>query len=141
MSYEERLGFPCDFKVEYRFYEENEGGPAAPPRQGYRSDFAFADDDIRLTGLYMIWPEFENDAGDLFPEDHGVPKSGTARMWVVSDEARRVVRRKVRHGARGFFMEDGRRVAEVVVTRIVGLHTNPPAPAPGDTPDQSSGLQ
>jgi len=82
----------------------------------------------------MIWPEFEDGAGGIFPENQVVPKSGTARMWVVADEARRVVRRKVRHGVRGFFMEQGQQTAEVVVTAVVGLHTNPPASDPGNTP-------
>jgi hypothetical protein len=139
MSYEERLGFPCDFKVKYRFYDESEGGRPVPPRQGYHSDFAFESDDIRLTGLYMIWPEFEDDAGGILPENHVVPKSGTARMWVVADEARRAVRRKVRPGVRGFFMEQGRKTAEVVITAVVALETNPPASDPGNTPAGTDG--
>ena len=135
MSYEERLGFPCDFKVKYQFCEESEGGRTGSSRARATARTSRSkNDDIRLTGLYMIWPEFEDGAGGVFPENHVIPKSGTARMWVVADEARRVVHRKVRPGARGFFVEQGRKTAEVVITAVVGLQTNPPASDPGNTP-------
>jgi len=47
-------------------------------------------------------------------------------MWILIPEMRAEIHRaRIQPGVRGYFMEGGRRVAEAVVTRVIGLHTNP----------------
>lgn len=126
MSYEERLGHPQDFNVSYRFLSREEGGRVSgPPLQGYRCDFSYEGDDIQKTGIYMIWPEFEDERGKVLPEGARVSARGMARMWIVSEKMRVAIHRsRAQEGVKGYFMEGGRRVAEVIITKVVGLRTN-----------------
>ena len=127
MNYAEFRRHPADFEVHYRFFTREEGGRTSGPAwQHYRCDWAYAGDDIAQTGIYMIHPEFIAGDGSVLPEGAPVPWSGTATMWVLVPEMRAVLHRaRIQPGVRGYFMEGKRRVAEVVVTRIIGLHTNP----------------
>ena len=73
----------------------------------------------------MIWPEFLNEDMSVFPEAISVPESGVASMWILSHDLRlQVHRTRIREGVKGYFMEGRRRVAEAVITRILGLHEN-----------------
>jgi len=126
-SYEHLLEHPADFRVAYRFYDENEGGRKKLPYQGYRSDFWYdyeGHDVIRK--VYMIWPEFENIEGELILEDDGpVSQTGTARMWILIPTTRRYHQDKISVGLKCYFMEGSRKVAECSVIEIVGLKENP----------------
>jgi len=115
---------PHDFEVRYRFLSADEGGrDSGAPFQGYRCDWAYDGDDITKTGIYMIWPFFEDAQGNVFEEKVRVPVEGIARMWIVNKDLKDVVHRKrIKPGLKGFFMEDEKRVAEAEVTRIVGLN-------------------
>jgi hypothetical protein len=62
--YEKRLGHPADFRVEYTFYSKEEGGREKLPSQGIRSDFWYDHDCHKVNGLFMIWPEFEDQSGN-----------------------------------------------------------------------------
>lgn len=126
MNYEESTGHLPDFEVRYRFLTSEEGGlRAGPPFQHPRYDWLYEGDDISEAGAYMVWPEFLIEDGSVFPEGLPVPVSGIASMWILSHKIRlQVHRAKIREGGRGYFMEGGRRVAEAVVTRVVGLCTN-----------------
>jgi len=125
MSLEDKAGHPQDFDVRYRFLRPEEGGRKGPVFQGYRSDFEYADRPLATdTAVWMIWPEFEDTDGQVLPEKTVVPMQGTARMWIVNDAYRHVHRERLAVGTRGFIVEGARRVAELEVTRIVGLHTN-----------------
>ncbi len=127
-SYEKKLGHQADFKVSYRFYEEIEGGRKTIPCQGYRSDFFYEhpDHNSRQNILFMIWPEFENESGQLILENNiSVNREGIARMWIIMPERRLYHLDKIKSGLKGYFMEGSRRVAECVVTEILGLSTNP----------------
>lgn len=125
MSYADRSGHPADFEVRYRFLGSEEGGRTNPPFQGYRCDWAYEGDDIALTGIYMIWPEFLTEEGLPLPEGVTVPSFGTVGMWIVNHELRvNIHRNRIKEGVMGYFMEGGRRVAEATVTRVIGLHTN-----------------
>src|SRR2546425_515358 len=126
MNYEDGSGHPPDFEVSYRFYTHAEGGRhSGPPFQHYRCDWSYEGDDISRTGIYMIFPEFVSEEGGIVPEGIPVPVSGRATMWIVSHEMRlRVHRVRLKDGVEGFFMEGQLRVAEAVVTRILGLRTN-----------------
>jgi hypothetical protein len=126
-SYEVKLKHPPDFKVSYRFYDENEGGRSRTPAQGYRSDFwYFHEVQPDPNSIYMIWPEFEDDQGNIITNtDIRVKSIGTARMWIVIPKMRQFHRDKIKVGLKGFFMEGSRRVAECEVIEILGLLTNP----------------
>ena len=127
MNYAEIRGHPPDFEVRYRFFTREEGGRiSGPPWQHYRCDWAYADDDISAAGIYMIHPEFTAEDGSILPEGIPVPWSGTATMWILVPEMRAEIHRsRIAEGVRGYFMEGSHRVAEAVVTRVIGLHTNP----------------
>jgi hypothetical protein len=123
MTYAESTKRLPDFEVRYRFYSATEGGrKTGPPFQHYRCDWAYDGDDISITGIYMIYPEFVAADGSVLPEDVPVPVSGTATMWILSPELQSGIHaRRVKEGVRGFFMEGGHRVAEATVTRIIGV--------------------
>lgn len=120
-SYAKISGRLPDFKV--RYWLLLEGG-----RQYYqrmRCDWAYEGDDIAETGIYMIWPEFLALDGSVVPQDTPIPVSGMATMWIMSPEMRRQVHcSRIQLGVKGYFMEGGRRVAEAIVTEMIGLHSN-----------------
>ena len=124
-SIEERLKHQADFKVKYRFYNEEEGGRKSLPYQGYRSDFWYDYKNHVSTNLYMIWPEFEDKEGNVILEnDKSVPSSGIARMWIINSKTREYHRGKIQVGLKGYFMEGSRKVAECEVVELLGLHSN-----------------
>ena len=127
MNYAEAQGHPADFEVRYRFYTAEEGGRRTGPAWQYaRSDWAYDGDDVAQTGIYMIWPEFMTEDGVVQPEGSPVPWSGLATTWILVPEMRtRVHRSRIHDGVHGYFMEGGRRTAEAIVTRLLGLHSNP----------------
>ncbi len=71
-SIEKRLGHRADFKIRYRFYSAEEGGRKTPAFQGYRSDFWYDYENHIPNSIYMIWPEFENEEGEIILEDEGL---------------------------------------------------------------------
>lgn len=126
IPYEQRLGHPADFRVRYRFYSHEEGGRRMLPFQGYRADFAYAEEETDQPMLYMIHPEFENEKGEVIRTAGPVPTCGTALMWVVIPERRQEIHRdRIHPGIRGYMMEGPHRVAEVEVTEILALFRNP----------------
>jgi hypothetical protein len=129
-KYEKWRGHPPDFTSRYRFYTPEEGGRQHLPGQYYRGDFMYAEDSPQ-DGIYMIHHEFTGEDGMVLPEATlPIPRSGTARMWIVVPEIRGKVHcRRIAEGTRYYIMEGSRRVGEGVVTGILGLHTNPTEPA------------
>ena len=126
MTREDSAGHPQDFDVRYRFLRPEEGGRKSPVFQGYRADFEYAEyPSATDIAVWMIWPEFEDSDGCVLPKNAEVPAQGTARMWIVNNDLRYVHRERLAVGTRGSSVEGARRVAELEVTRIVGLHTNP----------------
>lgn len=125
--YEEVRKHPPDFRVKYKFYSETENGRKMPPSQGYRSDFSYDDDDMEKIDLFAIHPEFEDENGNvILVRDSPVPLEGTARMWILFPEMRKLVHSaRIKPGIIGYFMEGPRKVAIAEVIEIVGLHTNP----------------
>jgi hypothetical protein len=125
-SYKLNLKHPPDFKVKYCFLSKENGGRTTPPSQGYRSDFWYEHPDHLKKQLFMIWPEFENENGEIiFQSDILVPNEGIARMWIVNSQWRAYHKEKIKIGLKGFFMEGQRKVAECEVIEIIGLLTNP----------------
>lgn len=121
MSYANRLGEP-DFRVRYQWLPASEDGFLQRPFQHIRCDFSYAGDDIQKTGIYMIWPEFEDGAGLPIPDGEAIPECGTATMWIVNrEEYEDFHRERVRPGVRAFFMVGSRRIAEAEVTDVLRL--------------------
>jgi hypothetical protein len=124
--YEQRLGHQADFRVKYRFYKPEEGGRSHLPYQGYRSDFWYEHPEIEANNIFMIWPEFENEKGEIIlKNDELMPEVGTARMWIIVPERREFHRDNIKIGAKGYFKEGPKSVAECEIIEILGLPTNP----------------
>jgi hypothetical protein len=123
--YQEILKHPHDFVVKYRFYSIEEGGRSYPPVQGLRLDFSYKDKKLNVGGVSIIWPEFEDEKGNIIiMKDIPVALNGKARMWIISPERRPIHQERIRIGTKGYFME-GKPVAECEVIEIIGLMTNP----------------
>lgn len=123
IPYESRFGHPEDFKVKYRLYTQEEGGRWQLPHQGLRSNFWYEHENHTMHGDFMIFPEFENETGDLI-ESGEVLSEGIARMWIFSDQLRGYHQERITVGTRGYFIE-GNRTGECEVIEIVGLINNP----------------
>jgi len=76
MSYADRLGAP-DFRVRYKWLPASEDGFFQRPFQHIRCDFSYVGDDIKKTGIYRIWPDFEGPDERPIPEGEEIPESGT----------------------------------------------------------------
>ena len=127
VPYEQKRGYAADFRVRYRFYSQAEGGRAGLPFQGYRGDFAYADDaGQEALNLYAIHPEFEDSAGEVILDDtRPVPAEGTARMWILFPAMRRQVHlHRIEPDVRGLIMEGPRRVGEVEVLERIAISEN-----------------
>ncbi|MPR33763.1 hypothetical protein [Salmonirosea aquatica] len=123
--YEERLGRSHDFTVAYRFYTPEEGGRWNPVYQGYRSDFDYDQEIPENKGIYMIWPEFEDEDGFVITESETpVLAKGTARMWIISAHTKPLHQKYVKVGTKGYFMEGNKRVAECKIIKIGSLFSN-----------------
>ncbi len=126
-TYRELRKHPPDFIVRYRLYAPSEGGREVT-FQHLRCDFLYAGDDPARDGIHMIHPEFLDAAGEPLPKDRPVPLMGRASMWILVAETRASVHRgRLRLGVRGHFMEAARRIGDVEVESIEGLHENPSA--------------
>lgn len=115
---------PDDFEAIIRIFSTDEGGRMTPPFNGVRWDFAYAEDDVPTTGLYMIWPDFVDEAGDSLPTDQALPIGVTlqARMTVVVDEMRSKLHRdRISVGTEFYCHEGSKRVAAGTVTKLTGL--------------------
>ena len=125
--YDLEFNHQADFRVRYRFFTAEEGGRRVQPSQGYRSDFWYhASEELNPNQLFMIFPEFENERGELIlRSDVPVPLQGTARMWVVVPERREFHSTRIQIGTKGYFREGSVNTAEFEVIEILGLRTNP----------------
>lgn len=112
-----------DFKVKYVFRTKEEGGRNSPAHQGIRSDFWYENKDNKDNQLFMIWPEFENEIGELISIGE-VASKGIARMWIVNKELRKYHQERIRIGTKGYFMEGENRTADCEVVEIVDLMIN-----------------
>ena len=116
------LKYPADFEVSYRFFSKEEGGrETGTPSQGYRGDWLYENDDPKRDGIYMIHSEFLNDFGQPFEEHKHVPMQGIARMRIIFPEMRNYHQKRIKEGAKGYFVEGSKKVAEATVTKILGL--------------------
>lgn len=124
-TYEEIRGNKADFVVRYRLYSQSEGGRKVT-FQHLRCDFMYERDDPVKDGIFMIHPEFLDEDGRPLDEELPVPLEGKAAMWILVPEMRASVHRsRVKVGTRGHFMEGPRKIGDVTIEEIVGLHENP----------------
>lgn len=123
VPYEKRRNRTHDFEVSYRFLDVSEGGrKTGMPFQGYRSDFLYEGDDPVKDGIWVIWPEFEDERRNVMLEEAvPVPQKGTARMWILSDDMRSHHIQNIKVGAKGYFVEGPKVVAECTVTKVNAL--------------------
>jgi hypothetical protein len=113
-----------DFEVNYRFYEGIDGKDRRIC-QSFRPNWSYDEDGIKPPMFFPIWPEFLDSHGKTWPDNIPVSLSGNAVMRIAFREVNVPVHRlRIKLGTKGYFMEDNRRVAEAIVTRIIGLHTN-----------------
>lgn len=116
---------PDDFEARIRIFRHDEGERQSAPFNGIRWDFAYENDNIKETGIYMIHPDFYDENGDSLPTNQPLPvdRELNARMIVIVDEMREKIHRdRIKEGARFYCHEGARRVAEGIVTKITGLH-------------------
>ena len=113
-----------DFEVSYQFYEGTDGKDRRI-FQNFRSNWSYDEDGLKPPMLFPIWPEFLDSRGEVWPDASPVPLAGKATMWIAFRELNVPVHRaRIKEGIKGYFMDGNRRVAEAIVTRIIGLHTN-----------------
>jgi len=115
---------PDDFEAIVKIFSTDEGGRLTPPFNGIRWDFAYAGDDVPTSGLYMIWPDFVDEAGDSLSTDQALPIGVPlqARMTIVVDEMRlKLHRERLSVGAQFYCHEGSKRVASGTVTKVTGL--------------------
>lgn len=121
-AYAEQFGRQPDFRVRYVWLPQEDADVHQLPFQHMRSDFSYEGDEIAETGIYMIWPEFEDERGDPIPEGDEIPESGTATMWIINrDQYQSFHRDRLSEGVRGHLMMGARRLADVEVTEVLGL--------------------
>jgi translation elongation factor EF-Tu-like GTPase len=117
---------PNDFEASIRILRFDEGGRKSPPFNGIRWDFNYANEQPS-TGLFMIKPDFIDEAGNSLAIDSPLPIDIflNARMTVLVDEMRAQVHRsRITVGTKFHCCEGPQRVAEGRVTRITGLFEN-----------------
>ncbi|MES2842668.1 MAG: hypothetical protein V4794_20495 [Pseudomonadota bacterium] len=108
--------------MKYRLYPASEGGRKVT-FQHLRCDFMYAGDDPQKDGIFMIHPEFLDEHNAPIGEDVIIPLTGRASMWILSPEMRSEVHRsRAAVGVRGHLMEGARKVADVEIDAIAGLH-------------------
>lgn len=121
-TYQEIFQRPEDFRVKYNFYTFDEGGRQNLPYQHIRSNFWYEHPNHNTKGIFMIYPEFEDENGNIILDiDARVPKSSTARMWILSKEFRDYHRERITIGTKAYFMEGARKTAECEIIEIIGL--------------------
>lgn len=115
---------PEDFQARIRILTADEGGRARHVFNGIRWDFSYLSDE---PNIYMIWPDFFDDNGNSLSRELPLPINQwlNARMYIVIPEMRAEHRLKIREGVKFHCMEGATRVAEGVVSKIVGLYENP----------------
>lgn len=122
ISYSDILSRPADFRVKYEFYPLEQTGRTCLPHQGIRLDFTYYPFSNEAKA-FMIWPEFETeDQNVILDTSISVPKTGTARMWIINPELRALHRQHLTPGVKGHLLE-GKKIADCEVTELLGLHT------------------
>jgi len=120
--YEHRIKRKPDFRVKYRFFSPKEGGRYSLPYQGLRSDFWYEHPEHKNGQLFIIWPEFEDEKGQVIAEKSmPVAATGTARMWIINDAFIPYHKGKIKIGTKGFFKEGSGSTGECEVIELINI--------------------
>lgn len=71
----------------------------------------------------MIWPEFEDETGELIESGVVLP-DGIARMWIINDDLRPYHQERIKVGMKEYFMEGMKKTGECEIVELM--------PAPND---------
>jgi len=124
--YEQKLNHKADFRVNYKFYNKDEGGRTGLPYQGYRCDFWYEADTHIPSQVFMIWPEFEDEDGNIITNTTiPIKREGEARMWIIMAGMRSYHQKNIKIGMHCFLMESHIKVAECTIIEILDLCINP----------------
>lgn len=116
---------PPDFRVKYSFNSSDDGGRDSLPKQGYRCDFSYSDNEFEPSQVWMIWPKFIKKDGTILNFLDPIDRTGIANMRIVNPELRKEIhQRRVKVGVKGFFREGEKRVANLEVIEILELLNN-----------------
>ena len=107
-----------DFKVKYKFRTYEQGGRKIPVFQGYRSDFWYYHEEVLLGHIYMMWPTFEDELGNILENSIAIPKQGIARMTTISESNINYHISRLKIVTKGYFMEASRKVVECEVIEL-----------------------
>lgn len=115
-TYSVRTGRTPDFRIRYDWIDQSQA-----LFQHMRSDFRYSDDEENVA--WMIWPEFEGEKNQVISDGRKIPESGSATMWIVSDEpeARRLHRERLKVRVKGYLVVGATRIAEANVIEILGI--------------------
>ncbi len=125
IPYEKATGLLPDFEVEYEIDRdpEIEGGKLT---QGMRCDFLYEGDKSPHDPIYMIWPEIlDKNNNVILDTSIEIEKKGLANMWIMLPESRaRIHCNRLKPGTKGYWVVGSCKVANVKVTKILGLFSN-----------------
>lgn len=114
-SYAERFDRDYDFRVSYELVNQLENETII--HQGVRPDFCFEEEHSKQN--YMIWPEFEDDDGEILLDTNSpVETTGTARMWIFLDETREALKPRIKPGEKGYLVFGARIVAKLEIISL-----------------------
>ena len=120
-DYKDSMG-RADFRVKYLWLAVPGSDFVHSRFQHMRCDFAYRSDDIQETGIFMIWPQFEDEDQIPLPKNAEVPIEGTASMWIVNREHYADYHRaRIDGDTQGFMMAGSRKLAEVSVIELLRL--------------------
>ena len=116
-SYNEERGNEPDFEIEYSWVSE-----VQRPFQHMRSDFRYPET-FNDEGIWMIWPEFIDNDGNVILNFETLPESGRATMWILVREEKylKMHRERLKVGLVGELVVGSRVLARAKVTKILGL--------------------
>ena len=121
----ESMGLAPDFRVSYHLFSAEEGGRKTPHFQHIRWDFSYSDEQIgKSNQVFIIWPEFVSDSGQVLPQGEPMPKQGLADMFIVNPAFRAFHGQHIKVGVRGYFREGFRKITLCEVVEILALHRN-----------------
>lgn len=124
VSYSEKTGRDPDFMVDYNLCS-NLDEIGIKPGQGMRCDFLYDGEDRKTEGVHMIYPEVLDSSGAIITDKGAtLDKSGKAYMWIIDDKNRAFHRGKIKVGTKGAWVTGPYRIADIVVTRLLGLENN-----------------
>ena len=127
IPYEIRTGHPADFEVQYEILQPSITGERRELFPGIRCDFLYEGDNPGEQGMWMIWPEFLDENGNAVTDvSRPVEPNGKAKMWILRPETRTEPHQKrIPVGVKGYFMTGPHKLANVTVTKILALFSNP----------------